>query len=170
MIEDMKQFNAGVRSLHPLWQLWVVGLLMVNGVAPMFFIGELAAVVTLAGMVSGGLLGLILVRLHGFTKLLGLMHLPWVPMLAAQVGLYPGFDGNDPYSLWLSLSVVVTALSLYPSTAVREYVCSPLIFESSVMMSSVTPSRRYSSSFTPPSSEGFETITRAGRIKRSRSW
>ena len=112
MIEDMKQFNAGVRSLHPLWQLWVLGLLMVNGIMPMFFIGELAAVVTLAGMVSGGLLGLILVRLHGFTKLLGLIHLPWVPMLAAQVGLHPGFDGNDPYSLWLSVSIVLTALSL----------------------------------------------------------
>ena len=112
MIEDMKRFNAGIRGLHPLWQLWVMGMLLVNGIAPMVFIDELAAVVTLVGLLSAGFLGLIIVRLHGFTKIIGLMHLPWVPMLAAQIGLHPGFGNLDAYALWLSTSIAVTALSL----------------------------------------------------------
>ena len=43
----------------------------------------------------------------------------------------------------------VTDLSRYGRTVGRERIFRPLIFDSSVMMSSVTPSRRYSSSFTP---------------------
>ena len=43
----------------------------------------------------------------------------------------------------------VTGLSRYASTVGRENIFKPLIFESSVMMSSVMPSRKYSSSFTP---------------------
>jgi hypothetical protein len=41
----------------------------------------------------------------------------------------------------------------------REKIWRPLIFESSVMMSSVTPSRRYSSSFAPERFSKYRTAT-----------
>jgi len=51
----------------------------------------------------------------------------------------------------------VTDLSRNGSTVGRERILRPLIFESSVMMSSVTPSRRYSSSFTPERFSKYST-------------
>ena len=55
---------------------------------------------------------------------------------------------QDALSCW-PIWTGVTGLSRYASTVGREKIRRPLIFDSSVMMSSVTPSRRYSSSFTP---------------------
>ncbi len=55
---------------------------------------------------------------------------------------------QEALSCW-PICTGVTGLSRQASTVGREKILRPLIFESSVMMSSVTPSRRYSSSFTP---------------------
>ncbi len=112
MMQSIRTFVAGVRGLHPLWQVWLLIMMIVNGVLPFFYLAELAAIITLIGMFSGAFLGLVLVHLHGFTKLLGLMHLPWVPMIAAQIGLYPGFNSASNYSLWLTVAILITAISL----------------------------------------------------------
>ena len=112
MMRDMRTFMSGVSGLHPVWQVWLLVMAIVNGVLPLLFLPDLAAIVTLVGVSSGAILGLLLVRLQGFTKLLGLMHVPWIPMLATQIGLYPGFDGASNYSLWLTSAIAVTAISL----------------------------------------------------------
>lgn len=111
-MRSIRTFVAGVRGLHPLWQIWLLIMMVVNGILPFFFLPELAAIVTLFGMFSGAFLGLVLVHLHGFTKLLGLMHVPWVPMIAAQIGLYSGFNSASNYSLWLTAAILITAISL----------------------------------------------------------
>ena len=48
-------------------------------------------------------------RVH---KAAGLMHVPWVPMIAAQIGLYSGFNSASNYSLWLTAATLITAISL----------------------------------------------------------
>ncbi len=111
-MRDFRTFMTGVFALHPMWQVWLLAMSVVNGVLPLLFLPDLAAIVTLVGVFSGAILGLLLVRLQGFTKLLGLMHVPWIPMLATQIGLYPGFDGASYYSLWLTSAIVITAVSL----------------------------------------------------------
>ncbi len=112
MMQDIRTFMSGVFGLHPIWQVWLLLMAVVNGVMPLLFLPDLAAVVTLAGVISGAILGLLLVRLQGFTKLLGLMHVPWIPMLTTQIWLYPGFDSASDYSMWLTSAIAVTAISL----------------------------------------------------------
>lgn len=112
MMRDIRTFVTGVFGLHPFWQVWLLGMAIVNGILPLFFLPDLAAIVTLVGVFGGAILGLLLVRLQGFTKLLGLMHVPWIPMLATQIGLYPGFDSASYYSLWLTSTIVITGISL----------------------------------------------------------
>ncbi len=91
--------------------MWVLLLVVVNGVLPFWFLDYLTAKVTLTAFVTGSLVGVYLCGHVGFNKLLGLMHAPWVPMLAVNLLHYPGWMG-DPYTLWLTTSIVVTALSL----------------------------------------------------------
>ena len=112
MMRDIRTFLTGAFGLHPIWQVWLLLMAIVNGVVPLFFLPDLAAIVTLVGVFSGAILGLLLVRLQGFTKLLGLMHVPWIPMLATQIGLYPGFDSSSYYSMWLTSAIVITTISL----------------------------------------------------------
>lgn len=112
MLEAHRRFMAGMRTLHPVWQLWVMILMLVNGIAPFFFLPDFVAIMMIAGTFSGAALGMVLVSATGFSKLLGLMHMPWVPMLVAQLWLYPGFDPASRYSLWLTAAIAVTMISL----------------------------------------------------------
>lgn len=112
MLKETRELAAGVMALHPAWRIWAAGLVAVNGVAPLFFLPRLTAVVTLVAGMTAFLLGLVLVRVHGYTKLLGLMHAPWVPMLAASIYLYPGADAMSVYKAWLTTSIGLTVGSL----------------------------------------------------------
>lgn len=112
MLKQSRELIAGAMALHPAWRPWMAALILVNGVAPLFFLPRLTAVVTLVASVTAFILGLVLVHLFGFTKLLGLMHAPWIPMLAASIYLYPGADDFDSYKVWLTTSIVLTVGSL----------------------------------------------------------
>jgi hypothetical protein len=112
MLKEMRELTAGALALHPVWWIWMAALVAVNGVAPLFFLPRLTAVVTLAAGVAAFSLGLVLVRLHGYSKLLGVMHAPWVPMLAASIYLYPAADAMSLYKAWLTASSLLTIGSL----------------------------------------------------------
>lgn len=112
MLKEMRELSAGMMALHPAWRIWIVALIGTDGVAPLFFLPRLTAVVTLVAGMTAFLLGLVLVRVHGYTKLLGLMHAPWVPMLAASIYLYPGADAMSIYKAWLTASIGLTIGSL----------------------------------------------------------
>lgn len=108
----MRKFLAGVRRMPVFWQIWLVVLMIVNGIAPFFYLSEGVAIVTLVAFATGGVIGAILCEVQGFTKLLGLMHGPWVALFALQIlvlraGVSPGGFRN-----WLLVSTLVTFLSL----------------------------------------------------------
>jgi hypothetical protein len=112
MLKEMREFTAGAWALHPVWRVWMAALVAVNGVAPLFFLPRLAAVVTLVASFTGFLLALVLIRLHGYSKLLGVMHAPWVPMLVVLIYLYPAADAMGLYKGWLTASILLTIGSL----------------------------------------------------------
>ena len=112
MLQETRELVVGAWALHPLWRVWMGALVLVNGVAPLFFLPRLTAVITLAAGVAAFTLALVLIRLHGYSKLLGVIHAPWVPMLAASIYLYPGADAMSNYKLWLTASIVLTIGSL----------------------------------------------------------
>lgn len=112
MLKETKDLVAGALALHPVWWIWMAALVAVNGVAPLFFLPRLTAVVTLVASLTAFSLALVLIRLHGYSKLLGVIHAPWVPMLAASIYLYPGADAMSVYKMWLTASIVLTIGSL----------------------------------------------------------
>ena len=91
----------------------MVLLVAVNAVVPWLFLPRLPAVVTLVATFTALPAALVLVRVEGgFTKLVGLIHTPWVPMLATSLWLYPWNGELDAYKLWLTLSIAMTTISL----------------------------------------------------------
>ena len=108
----MMKFMAGVRKMPLFWQGWLGILMLINGVGPLFFLSEDVAVVTLVAMMAGGIAGGVLTQAQGFTKLLGLMHLPWIPMFVLQVLVLYQTNPEGSFKLWLIASAAVTFISL----------------------------------------------------------
>ena len=75
------KFNKGMMKMPFHWQLWLVLLLTVNLIVPFFYIDRVEAQVVLAVLVASFVLSSILTARVGFTRLLGLGHILWVPLL-----------------------------------------------------------------------------------------
>ncbi len=108
----MNRFMSGVLKMPFVWQVWIFILVLVNGVGPLFFLSESVALVTLSAMIVGGITGEVLTRVQGFTKLLGLMHVSWVPMLVLQIWVLLIENPTGMFAFWLFISALVTITSL----------------------------------------------------------
>lgn len=102
----------GIRSLHPLWQLWVMVLMALNCVGPLVFFDRVEAIYTfMAGMLGGGI-GMLLVSAQGFTRLLGVMHVPWIPLVFYLWGRQEGVDLHSSFGVWMAAVIVFNSVSL----------------------------------------------------------
>ena len=106
------KFNKGVLGMSWPVKLWLLLLVAANGIAPLFFLGRVEAQVVLAAMVIGALLMSLLTVRFGFSRILGLGHILWIPLLgwlAFRLGHIPA---DDAFGLWIRGVIVVNALSL----------------------------------------------------------
>ena len=112
MLKLMKDFMRGCSKLPKVWQAWLGLLVFVNMVLPLFLWSYTEARWTFAAIMTGVILGHALLALQGFTRLLGLMHLPWlilIPFLWGRIDLYPTsmFVG-----LWIRSVVILNSISV----------------------------------------------------------
>ncbi len=106
------KFNKCVMKMPIPWQLWLMLLVAANAVAPLFFLRHLEAQVVLGTFLVGAMLMTWLTGRFGFTRILGLGHILWIPLLAfllARVGHIPG---NDAYGIWIRSLIVLISISL----------------------------------------------------------
>ena len=113
MIRANRAFLRGLASLAWPWWIWVALLGLVNGVAPLYFLGSLEARVVLAALLAAAAIQLVLVARLGFVRLLGLGHvLAWVPMLLWLVSRLGNYDTATPFGRWLVALVALNLASL----------------------------------------------------------
>lgn len=117
MIQTFKEFMGGIRKLHPAWQTWVGLMVLLNMVTPLFFLFQPEAQVTLLAMMAGAMTGLLFVKIQGFTKLLGFIHIFWIPLVIFLLGRVHAFDSASLFGLWLWAVIVVNSISLVIDTA-----------------------------------------------------
>jgi len=106
------RFNRGMLSMPVPWRLWLLVLVGLNALAPMFFLPRVEAVATLGAMVLSMGLMTLLTHWSGFSRLLGLGHIAWIPLLIflwMQLGSAPA---SDPFGLWIRAVIVLDAVSL----------------------------------------------------------
>ncbi len=106
------KFNKGMMKMPFHWQLWLVLLLTVNLIVPFFYIDRVEAQVVLAVLVASFVLSTILTARVGFTRLLGLGHILWVPLLWflwTRLVLNPP---HDLFGIWFRTVMTLNAMSL----------------------------------------------------------
>ncbi len=106
------RFNRGLLSMPLHLQLWVGLLIGANIVAPLFFLGQIEAQVALAAGLVGLALMSALTGRFGFSRIVGLGHIAWLPLLAFLVGSVSEVPATTGFGLWLRTVIVLDAISL----------------------------------------------------------
>ena len=118
MLEILTQayrvFSEGFMALPWYWRGWVYLLIFVNGILPVFFLPKFTAIIVLVSALIGLFIGLVLTHAMGFSKILGLMHLPWIPMVLFQLYYLnqQNYSLKSYHDVWLVSSLIISILSL----------------------------------------------------------
>ncbi len=106
------KFNKGIMKMPAHWRVWMMLLIGANVIAPMFFLNRLEAQMTLAAMLASMVLMTVLTARFGFTRILGLGHVLWVPLLAFVFLSLNSFPADDAFGIWIRALLVLNGTSL----------------------------------------------------------
>ena len=112
MLRAFMTFNLGVLRMPLGVKVWLLALIAANMVVPLFFISIRAAQVVVLTMLASVMLMTALTAWRGFSRLLGLGHLLWVPLLVYLWGSLPSYPFDTGLGLWLRVLMVLNAVSL----------------------------------------------------------
>ena len=105
-------FTTGMlRSPLPV-KLWMVLLLAVNLLVPLVYLARPEGQVVLAAMMASAALMVMITARVGFTRLVGLGHIVWVPLLWYLWGSLVEHPASTAFGLWLRAVIVLNAISL----------------------------------------------------------
>ena len=117
------KFNKGVMKMPVQWQLWLLLLVCVNLIIPLFFIDRLEARLVVGALLGSVLLMTILTAVSDFTRLLGLGHILWFPLLYFLWTRLDKIPGDDLFGIWVRALMMLNAVSLVIDAAdVSRYV------------------------------------------------
>ncbi len=106
------KFNKGVLRMSWPVKIWLLLLVAANAVAPLFFLQRVEAQAVFAAMMIGATLMSLLTARFGFTRILGLGHILWIPLvgwLAFRLGQIPA---DDAFGMWIRGVMLLNTVSL----------------------------------------------------------
>ncbi len=106
------KFNRGLLAMPLPWRLWLLLLLTLNLIAPVFFIGRIEDQATVGALLVSMALMTGLTGLSWFSRILGLGHIVWLPLLAFLSTRLAEIPAADAFGLWLRAVIVINATSL----------------------------------------------------------
>lgn len=83
-----------------------------NFLIPVFYFHRFEAPLFIIAMFAVMVIGLILVKVQGFTKLLGWMHIFWIPLVVFFILRMESVSMTDFYGLWMRILVLINGTSL----------------------------------------------------------
>ncbi len=106
------KFNKGMLKMPVHWQLWLLLLVTANLFIPLFFLARIEAQVVVATLAASMTLMTVLTGRYGFTRILGLGHVLWIPLLYFLWTRLDAIPSNDAFGIWIRALMALNALSL----------------------------------------------------------
>lgn len=106
------RFNRGLLAQPLHLQLWVGMLIGANILIPFFFLEHVEAQAALAAGVLGMVLMSALTGRFGFSRIVGIGHVAWLPLIVFLAGSLSAVPATTGFGLWLRAVVVLDAISL----------------------------------------------------------
>ena len=94
------------------WRPWLMLLVAANMVVPLFFINRLEAQFVLGAFAASAIVMTILTGLSGFTRLLGIGHFFWFPLLLFLWLRLSQIPADDFFGIWIRSLMAINAASL----------------------------------------------------------
>ncbi len=107
-----KRFNQGLLALPLHLRAWMLLLISVNIISPFFFLEHVEAQLVLAAGALGMVLMSGLTARFGYSRIIGVGHIAWVPLLGFLWIQLPDVPATDAFGLWLRAVIVLDAISL----------------------------------------------------------
>ncbi len=112
MMNAFIKFNKGVMRAPTSVRLWLMLLIVFNLVVPLFYLHRVEAQIILGAFLSSVVLMTILTGLSGFTWLIGLGHIFWIPLLYFLWSRLGQIPADDLFGIWIRVLIGVNAISL----------------------------------------------------------
>ena len=105
-------FFRTMLTLPKPWVGWVMLLMMVNMVIPLFFLGTSEGKIVLGAALLGAAFQIAIFSARGFVRLLGIGHIAWVPMVAWLWTRLDHAPAGGLFRYWLLATIVLIGVSL----------------------------------------------------------
>ena len=106
------KFNRGIFRLPIGVRLWLMLLMAVNLVVPVIYFERSEARIVLLTFLASFLLMVLITRTSGFTRLLGLGHVLWVPLVLFLVSRLDSIAVGNAYGVWIRSAIALNSVSL----------------------------------------------------------
>ncbi len=106
------KFNQGIMKMPVHWQLWLMVLMAFNLVIPLFLLSHVEAQVVLCVLVASLMLFTVLTARFGFTRILGLGHIFWFPLIYLLWTRLDQSPADDVFGIWIRALITLNAASL----------------------------------------------------------
>ncbi len=106
------EFNKGIMKMPLPWRLWLMLLVAVNLGVPLFFLDRREAQFVLGALLVSMALMTILTSKFGFTSILGLGHILWLPLVFFLWFRLSHIPANDFFGFWIRAVLILNTASL----------------------------------------------------------
>ncbi len=106
------RFHHGLLRSPVQVKIWLGVLLAANMIAPLFFLGSVEAKLVLAALGASVIIMTVLTAMTGFTRLLGLGHVPWVPLVLWLLTRLEQLPAETPIGAWIRVLILLNSVSL----------------------------------------------------------
>ena len=101
------RYHLGLKKMPLAWKPWLISLLIVNMVVPFLWMNRLEAQVVFGVALLNYLTFVILTGISGFSRLLGLGHVYWIPLICFLWTRLDIFPPDTIYGLWIRIVIVL---------------------------------------------------------------
>ena len=123
-MQAMRRFMLGVWMTPVAVRLWLALLMAMNMAGPLFFHDRFEAQVAFASSLASAMLMMFITARSGFTRLLGLGHAPWVPMMIFVGWRLSTTPIDGVYRTWLISMLVLNGFALlFDGIDVTRWLC-----------------------------------------------
>ena len=106
------KFNKGLLKMPLYARIWLMFLIAINMFLPLFFLDRVEAWAVLTALLASMILMTILTAYAGFTRLLGLGHIFWFPLLYFLWSRLDQIPADEFFGIWVRVLMAINAVSL----------------------------------------------------------
>lgn len=99
------RYHRGLARLPLRWKPWLLVLLTLNMIVPLFYITRTEAQVVFGTSLVGGATFSMLTARFGFTRIIWAAHIVWIPLVVWLWLRLPSVPLDSGYGLWIRLVI-----------------------------------------------------------------